>query len=325
VDVDVQITKGVKLAEEYFTEIRTKIRSKIVDCLLVEYNPQWDYSQRLNFCFFVVETAVYRLVLESHCLIRGINHDIGTSRYFQQETEDWFDQFESWKCNYRDIRVLNTLIKTYYMCGFMVFRRIRKALDGKENYSFHSSAREAAEFLIGPTCFYSKDGSEDIMLANEDKSASMDLIIQFTVAAQQYGGLRFASPVLFQYYLFLNWLFLKVASTSSILLDIRFEEKKMSTFISIREWLGSHPAAIMLLQKLFPSTIKDEAILAMHRYITSGLVNVSSKDMISRKMKDAIQNSGLTVRDTLRVIESCRTSPSVSNNETVETKVYIYI
>jgi hypothetical protein len=46
--------------------------------------------------------------------------------------------------------------------------------------------------------------------------------------------------------------------------------------------------------------------------------------MISRKMKDAIQNSGLTVRDTLRVIESCRTSPSVSKNETVEIKVFFF-
>jgi hypothetical protein len=61
----------------------------------------------------------------------------------------------------------------------------------------------------------------------------------------------------------------------------------------------------------------------MHRYITNGLVNVSSKDMISRKMKDDIQLSGLTVRDTLRVIESYSTSPSFSKNADKSVMNYI--
>jgi hypothetical protein len=51
-------------------------------------------------------------------------------------------------------------------------------------------------------------------------------------------------------------------------------------------------------------TVTFEVLMLLHKYIVIGIVNVSAKDLISRKVRDAMgAQTGAPIRDILRVIE----------------------
>jgi hypothetical protein len=258
----------------------------------------------------VVEKVIGGLILEKYELLSGCNSV--DSIFAQREVSQWIELYSTWKSSFSTcVGILNTIVKSYFMAGFIIYRRLKNAISSKASYSLNESARDAAQHLIGEKGFYDKQIGEDF---DATIVIPMDLISSFTLVSQRYGGFKFATPILFDYFLILNWLYLEAVSPCKII-------TKQSSFVKTRDWLGGHPATLEMLKRIgFPEGVTDDTISIIHKYIVSGVINTATKDMICRKFKDAILNKGLPIRDTLKAIDACHSGSvtGITNNKIIE-------
>jgi hypothetical protein len=133
-------------------------------------------------------------------------------------------------------------------------------------------------------------------------------ITEFTRTAQRFGGYKFATPVLYDYFLYLMWLFYEYMSPDRLALYVEEDPlKKLKTTIS------ESMNALTLLNRLDWQGTQSVIIQALHVFIASGVVNVNSKDLVSAKMRDALGTKvGAPIRDTLRVVAAVTTTTTAA-------------
>ena len=151
--------------------------------------------------------------------------------------------------------------------------------------------------LLGDQAFYPQQ-TDTAGLSAADVAASVNGgdLTGFTKTAQLYGGLKFATPLLFDYFLYGNWLYYEYLSPDRLALYV--EEDPLPKLL---KFICENEVAMRLLQKFNWGTASSDTMMILHRFITSGLVNTNAKDMIGGKIKDALgAKTGASIRDSLK-------------------------
>ena len=140
VDLDTAISTRTCKGTQFLKKFRESIRTQTINSSLDEYsNNEWDRTRKVSFNYFVLEPAIVESIYSGHCVLLSIPAAFDDI-LFGRSNEELLRRYEDWKklCA-TQIGVYNCMVKTYYLTGYCVFRRIKTVCDSERSYKLPKS------------------------------------------------------------------------------------------------------------------------------------------------------------------------------------------